>query len=91
MPDCTIKNVQKVVLLEVNQKIECLWQILVVGAMMVNKYYQIPLPFRNPNIQLPNNRYQAWQRLLYLRKRFNKNKDFGNDYIRFMEEIISKG
>ena len=26
------------------------------GAKMVNKHYQIPLPFRNPNIQLPNNR-----------------------------------
>ena len=30
------------------------------GAKMGNKHYQIPLPFRNPNIQLPNNRYQAW-------------------------------
>ena len=26
------------------------------GAKMVNKHYQIRLPFRNPNIQLPNNR-----------------------------------
>ena len=91
MPDCTIKNVQKVVLLKVNQKIECLWQILVVGAKMLNKHYQIPLSFRYPNIQLPNNRYQAWQRSLYLRKRFNKNKDFENDYIIYVEEIISKG
>ena len=30
-------------------------------AKMVTKHYQIPLPFRNPNIQLPNNRYQVWQ------------------------------
>ena len=60
-------------------------------AKMVNGHYQIRLPFRNPNIQLPNNRYQAWQRLLYLQKKFNKNQEFEKDYIRFMEEIISKG
>ena len=61
------------------------------GAKMVNKHYQIPLPFRNPNNQLPNNRYQAWQRLSYLQERFNKNKEFEKDYVRFMEETISKG
>ena len=34
-------------------------KILEDGAKMVNKHYQIPLPFRNPNIQLSNNGYQA--------------------------------
>ena len=48
---------------------------------MVNKHYPIPLTSRNANIHLPNNRYQARQRLSYLQK----------DYIRFMEEIISRG
>ena len=38
-------------------------KILEDGAKMVNKQYQIPLPFRNANIQPPNSRYQAWQRL----------------------------
>ena len=61
------------------------------GVKMVKKHYQIPLPFRNPNIQLPNNRYQAWQRLSYLQKRFNKNKEFEKGYVRYMEKIISKG
>ena len=42
------------------------------GEKMLNRHYQIPLPFRNPNIQVPNNRYPAWQRLSYLQKRFNK-------------------
>ena len=59
-------------------------------AKMVNEHFQIPLPFRNPSIQLPNNRYQAWQILPYLRKRFNKNEEFQKDYVRFMEEIASK-
>ena len=60
------------------------------GAKIVNKHYQFPLPFRNSNIQLSNNRYQAWQILSYLQKRINKNKEFEKDYVRFMEEIISK-
>ena len=58
---------------------------------MVNKHYQIPLPFGNPNVQLSNNRYQAWQRLLDLQKRFKKDKEFEKDYVSFTEEIISKG
>ena len=61
------------------------------GAKMVNKHYQIPLPFRNLNIQLPNNRYQTWERLSHLQERFNKNKEFEKDYVRVMEEKISKG
>ena len=63
-------------------------EILKDGTEMGNKHYQIPMPFRNASIQLPNNRYQTWQRLSYLLKRFNRNKEF--DHVRFMEEIISK-
>ena len=58
---------------------------------MPNKHYQIPLPFRNANIQFSNSKYKAWQRLSYLQKSFNKNKEFEKDYVRFMKKIISKG
>ena len=34
-----------------------LMKLLEDGAKMVNKNDQIPLPFRNANIQLPNSRY----------------------------------
>ena len=34
-----------------------LMKLLEGGAKMVNKNDQIPLPFRNANIQLPNSRY----------------------------------
>ena len=54
------------------------------GVKMVKKHYQISLPFKNPNIQIPNNRYQAWQRLSCLQKRFNKNKEFEKGYVRFI-------
>ena len=48
------------------------------------------LPFRNPNIQLPNNKYQAWQRLSYLQRRFNRIKEFEKEYVRFFKEILSR-
>ena len=78
MPNFAIKNLQKFM------------KIMEDVAKIVNKHFQIPLPFRNPSIQLPNNRYQAWQILPYLRKRFNKNEEFQKDCVRFMEEIASK-
>ena len=56
-----------------------LMKIIEDRAKMVNKHYQISLPIRNPNIHLPNNRYQAWQRSSYLQKKFNKNKEFEED------------
>ena len=44
------------------------------GAKMVNKHYQITLPFRNPNIQLPNNGdYHTYK------KGLTKNKEFEKD------------
>ena len=58
---------------------------------MENKCYEILLSFRNANIQLLNNRYQAGQGLTYLQKSFERNKELDKDHIRFMEEIISKG
>ena len=35
------------------------FQRIIQTMKMVNKHYQIPLPFRNAKIQLPNNKYQA--------------------------------
>ena len=55
-------------------------KILEDGANMVNKPYQNPLPFR----------YQEWLRLLYLQKRTNRNKEFENNYVRFMQEISKR-
>ena len=42
-------------------------------------------------MRLPCNKYQAAQRLSYLKRKFDKNEKFKVDYIRFMEEIIAKG
>ena len=39
----------------------------------------------------PNNRYLAGKRLLSLKKRFLKDRDFFSDYKGFVEELIDKG
>ena len=57
---------------------------------LVDGYYQLPLHLRNQNVQMPNNRDVALQRMNGLKKRFIKNDKFYNGYSAFMEEIIAK-
>ena len=86
---CTVENLQKLASLEARKKREMLQQGMKFmenpgrGNKIKDGHYQIPLPFKHCHC----NKYQAAQRLSY----FNKNEKFKADYIRFMEEIISKG
>ena len=66
-------------------------KILDEGTKLKDEHYQIPLPCKQEDVRLPCNKYQAAQRLLYLKRKFDKNEKFKADYIRFMEEIIAKG
>ena len=65
-------------------------KILDEGTKLKDGHYQIPLPFKQEDVGLPCNKYQAAQRLSYLKRKFDKNEKFKADYIRFMEEIIVK-
>ena len=44
-------------------------------------HYKIPLPFRDGNFQLPNNRSQAVQRLHRLKKRLQADMQYRTDYV----------
>ena len=57
---------------------------------LVDGHYQLPLPLRNQNVRVPNNRDVALQRKNGLKKRFIKNEKFYSDYSAFMEEVIAK-
>ena len=35
-------------------------------------HYVVPLPFKKENLTMPNNRKQAMQRLIFLKRRFNR-------------------
>ena len=61
------------------------------GAEFVNGHYQLPLPMRNPALIMPNNRTVVEKRANYLKRRFMKNKEFFEDYQKFMNDILQKG
>ena len=59
--------------------------------MKVGNHCQAPLPLKNPDVKLPNNRKVAERRLLYLKKRLMKDDRFHQKYTEFMQEILEKG
>lgn len=54
-------------------------------------HYEMPLPFRDERPNLPNNKACAIHRLKCLEKRLRKDKTYYNDYVKFMDDIISRG
>jgi len=58
---------------------------------LTDGHYELPLPFRNLPVSLTNNKYQASQRALWLKKKLLSNKQFYDDYAAFMKDIIDKG
>ena len=58
---------------------------------MVDVHYEVPSPYRDGNLQLPNNKEQAIRRIQQLKKRFQKDPEFFNSYTKQIEELILKG
>ena len=54
-------------------------------------HYEIPLPFREDEITLPNNKKSAAYRLQQLKSRFNKDENYKKDYTMFMDQMIKNG
>ena len=54
-------------------------------------HYEIPLPFRQSEARLPNNRQQAFKRALWQRKKMLQNERYRNDYVAFITGMIAKG
>ena len=60
-------------------------------VVKVGKHYETPLPLRNPEMTLPNNRVMAEKRAHYLKRKFQKDELYFSHYKDFMNEIIEKG
>ena len=58
--------------------------------MKVGNHYQTPLPLKNLDVKLPNNRKVAERRQLYLKKQLMKDDRFHPQYTEFMQEILGK-
>ena len=56
-----------------------------------NNHYVLPLPFRNENVNLPNNKVQAIKRCGYVKKKMLRDEKYANDYRAFMNQLIEKG
>ena len=52
---------------------------------------EMPLPFRQKNVKMPNNRVQAVNCLYGLLRTLKKKPQMEKDYFTFMEKILSKG
>ena len=52
--------------------------------------WQLPLPFRSPNIILPNNREQAVRRLRNLLRVFARKPNMKKDYFEFMGKLLKR-
>ena len=59
-------------------------------VVKVGKHYETPLPLRNPEMTLPNNRVMAEKRAHYLKRKFQKDELYFSHYKDFMIEIIKK-
>ena len=57
----------------------------------VDGHYELPLPFRNPDVIMPNNKEQALKRANWQKSKMQRSEKYRNDYITFMTSIINKG
>ena len=60
------------------------------GTKNDEAHYEVPLPFRDTYVQLPDNRNQAAKRVHHLKRRFIKDPQFFEVYKRKMEELASE-
>lgn len=66
-------------------------QIMQGGGKRVNNHHQLPLPLREIEPELPDNKGMALKRLRSVRNRMHRDIEYKNDYINFMTSMISRG
>ena len=54
-------------------------------------HYEMPLPLKDPNTKLPNNREMVLHRLKHLKRRFASDAKYRNDYVTLMNTVIQSG
>jgi hypothetical protein len=64
---------------------------MVKQAHMQDGHMVIPLPLKNPECQMPNNKAMALKRLSGLKKKLLKDSVYHAEYTAFMEKIIANG
>ena len=57
-------------------------------AVLQDGHYSLKLPFRKAKIILPNNRKMAEQRLQSLKRKINKDQQYKQEYVAFLNDIF---
>ena len=60
------------------------------GIRYSEGHYEIPLPFRHQNVNVPNNREQDFKQLLCKKKKMIQNEKYRNDYEAFINDQRSR-
>ena len=71
-----------------SQEDEQFLEIMRNGARNIHGRMEVPLPFRNANVMLPNNRHHVMMRLLSMKNRFIKNPERFREYSDVMDRTI---
>ncbi|KAJ8362073.1 hypothetical protein AAFF_G00398230 [Aldrovandia affinis] len=61
------------------------------SAVLKNRHYHLPLPFRDKDVVMPNNHEMAVQRTVNLARRFKKDSAYAAEYKAFMDNVLAKG
>ena len=59
-------------------------------AVKIDGHYQLPLPLKDKELVLPNNRMTAMKHMQSLNKSFERDESFYSQYKCFMDELIDK-
>ncbi|XP_068238416.1 uncharacterized protein [Palaemon carinicauda] len=54
-------------------------------------HFQLPMSFRDPNVNLPNNKKQAVRRAKWQRRKMKNSEDYRQQYTAFMNKLFEKG
>ena len=57
----------------------------------IDGHYQLPLPLKNPNLELPNNWMMVERRIKQLERRFRRDDSYFQYYKTFMDDMLTKG
>ncbi|XP_042227704.1 uncharacterized protein LOC121870030 [Homarus americanus] len=60
-------------------------------GIKTNGHYQFPIPFRNENTELPNNKAMAERRLDGLRRRLSKDARLRQGYVEEINKLLAEG
>lgn len=61
------------------------------SVLHIDGHYTLNLPFRKEDVQMPNNRLIAMQRLQSLKRKLKRNESFHKEYADFLNDVIAQG